>query len=200
MSREIGLFGGTFNPIHWGHLLIAESARDQLKLEKILFITSPNPPHRHTDIIDAEMRHRLVSAAVADNPNFEASRVELERSGPSYTIDTLRTLKPLYPDARLNLIIGEDNLQYLHQWHEAAEIFKLCRIVVAARAKQATHENKLENPSGSLDEADIVQLEFPLVPVSSSDIRRRLREKRSVLYLVPSAVNHVLLAEGLFIQ
>lgn len=99
---EIGVFCGTFNPIHLGHLLIAECARDQFGLEKVFFVTSPRPPHRSTDLLDGEARHLMVSAAVADNPHFEASRLELERSGPSYTSETIRSLLRIYTDKETN--------------------------------------------------------------------------------------------------
>ena len=200
MAKELGIFCGTFNPIHWGHLLMAETARDQLHLDKMLIVTSPNPPHRNTDLLDGETRFRLVQAALQDNPNFIASRLEIDRAGPSYTVDTLRAVRAEYgEDVRINFLVGEDNLEYIGSWHESAEIFRIARIVVAPRACQMVSANahvvEPKLPGG----ADIVFIELSHVPVSSSDIRKRLRDRRSVLYLVPPAVNKILQSEALYL-
>lgn len=179
---------------------MAECAREQAELDKVLFITSPNPPHRKDDLLEAEHRHELVIAAVADNPAFEASRLELDRTAggaPSYTVDTLLELKALLSpefgdQLGLSLIIGQDNLNYIGQWHRADEIFRLAELVVAPRVKQPAHagaptEEKLPPP-----EARVLMLALPHIPVSSSEIRRRLREGRSVLYMVPTEVEKIL--------
>jgi nicotinate-nucleotide adenylyltransferase len=192
MSAQLGIFCGTFNPIHWGHLLMAEFSRRQLGLDKVFFITSPNPPHRHFDILDAQERFELVSAAVANNPHFEASRAELDRSGTSYTIDTVRTFHQQYPDAGLHLIIGEDNLQYMGKWKNAGEIFDMAQLVVAPRTKQIIKPTDPQEASALPKQTRVATLDLPHVNVSSSDIRQRLRQGRSVLYMVPPAVNHLL--------
>lgn len=194
-TRDIGVFCGTFNPIHWGHLLMAEIARDQIGMDKVLFITSPNPPHRKTDLLDAAARHDLVKVAVFDNPKFEASKIELEREGPSYTIDTLKELKQKFgEEARLNLIIGEDNLRFISQWHKADEIFGLCRLVVAPRVIQ---ETPLEKPPPP--DVEIITLDVPYAPISGSVIRDRLRNGRSVLYMVPINVDKLLREKRLYL-
>jgi nicotinate-nucleotide adenylyltransferase len=194
MAKQIGVFCGTFNPIHWGHLFMAESARDQAELEEVLFITSPNPPHRKDDLLDAEQRHELVEAAVADNEWFEPSRMELERSGgPSYTVDTLKALAKRFGDGvQLNLIIGQDNLNYIGQWHKAEEIFGLCRLLVAPRVKQPVHAGAPTEEKKPPADARLLMLDIPHIPVSSSVIRSRLRNGRSVLYMVPPAVDKIL--------
>jgi nicotinate-nucleotide adenylyltransferase len=194
MAKQIGVFCGTFNPIHWGHLLMAESARDQGGLEEVLFITSPNPPHRKDDLLDAESRHELVEAAVSDNQLFEPSRMELDRSGgPSYTVDTLKTLAERYgAGVELNLIIGQDNLGYIGQWHKAAEIFTLCTLLVAPRVKQPAHAGAPTEEKKLPADARLTMLDIPHIPVSSSAIRSRLRNGRSVLYMVPPAVDKIL--------
>lgn len=193
MTRQIGVFCGTFNPIHWGHLLMAEVAWDQAQLEKMLFVTSPSPPHRNQDLLDAEQRHLLVEAACADNEHFEPSRIELDRRGPSYTVDTLESLKEIYgPDCRLNLLIGEDNLPFISQWHRANRIFELTRLLVAPRVKQPVHagqpaEEKLPPPN-----VEIIVLDVAYAPISGSVIRSRIRAGRSVLYMVPAAVQNLM--------
>jgi nicotinate-nucleotide adenylyltransferase len=196
---QLGIFCGTFNPIHWGHLLMAEFSRQQLGLERVYFVTTPNPPHRHFDILDSQRRHELVAAAVADNKYYEASTVELEREGPSYTIETLREFKRQHGPAGLNLIIGEDNLQYIGKWKDAAEIFSLARIVVAPRTKQIVKPTDPQEPAPLPKGANVIKLQLPHVNVSSSEIRRRLRENQSVLYLVPRAVNSILHAKRLYL-
>ena len=195
--REIGVFCGTFNPIHWGHLMLAEFARDQFNLEKVIVITSPNPPHRHQDLLEAETRHELVIAACQTNAYFEPSRLELDRSGPSYTVDTLRAIKEREEgnDFRLNFLVGQDNLLGLKEWHEAAILFTLCRILVATRTSEATREEiKEELPAG----AEFELIEFPQLPVSSSLVRTRIRQDKTVLYLVPPAVNEIIEQRELF--
>ncbi|MBU6450425.1 MAG: nicotinate-nucleotide adenylyltransferase [Cyanobacteria bacterium REEB67] len=137
--NEIGLFCGTFNPIHLGHLLIAECARDQFKLAKVIFVTSPMPPHRSGGLLPGWDRHAMVVAAIAGNENFEASTVELERPGPSYTIDTVKQIRSLYnDDVRISLIIGGDNVPFLKEWHHANELTTLCRLLVAPRLRYAS--------------------------------------------------------------
>lgn len=195
--RDIGLFCGTFNPIHLGHLLMAECARDQFELERVLFITSPSPPHRTSGLLDKEERHAMVAAAVADNPFFEASRLEMDRAGPSYTVDTLRLVKENYgTDTRLNLIIGEDNLPYIKQWRESSEILMLCRLLVAPRQFPTPNPKygSAAGPDGGLPAAaSIEMMEFPLIPISASEIRERLARGRSIRYMVPPAVYDILM-------
>ncbi|MBX9685525.1 MAG: nicotinate-nucleotide adenylyltransferase, partial [Candidatus Obscuribacterales bacterium] len=195
--REIGVFCGTFNPMHWGHLMLAEFARDQHKLEKVIVVTSANPPHRHEDLLDAEQRHLLVEAACRDNPYFQASRIELDRSGPSYTVDTLRKIRHEQNgnEIRLNLIVGQDNLPYLKEWHEAEELFALCRILVATRTSTVSKEEV----SKELPEASSFELiDFPKVPVSSSLIRERIRLGKTIMYLVPPQVAKIIEARSFF--
>ncbi|MBY0358382.1 MAG: nicotinate-nucleotide adenylyltransferase [Candidatus Obscuribacterales bacterium] len=196
--KELGIFCGTFNPIHWGHLLLAEFARSQFNLDKVIFVTSPMPPHRHTDLLDADKRHELVIAACTNNPHFEPSQVELTRSGPSYTVDTLRHFKQEFgKEIRLNLLVGQDNLPSLKDWHEASTLFKLCRILVAPRQSSA---NRLTLAEHLPADADFELIDFPQLPVSSSMIRQRLREHKSVLYLVTNDVNQLLLKHKHYLE
>lgn len=225
--RELGVFCGTFNPIHLGHLLIAECARDQFALEKVIFITSPRPPHRSADLLAGESRHLLVSAAVAENPGFESSSLELEREGPSYTADTVQQLLDEYARKsdgqwRINLILGADNLPYLNTWNRADYLKKTCRFLVAPRLVDVSQEvpgpeiedthsaAKADNSvlatvsqvdllqNLSLPDATIETIHFPCVSISSSAIRVRLSEGRTVLYMVPPAVNELLLSRNFY--
>ncbi|HEY9712435.1 MAG TPA: nicotinate-nucleotide adenylyltransferase [Chroococcales cyanobacterium] len=212
--KRLGLMCGTFNPIHLGHLLIAECARDQFGLDKVLFITSPEPPHRQGEkgLLPAAERHLMVQAAIADNQNFEGSDVELKRSGPSYTIDTIEHFLLQYgPSVELFLILGGDNTAELAGWHRAEDIFAKCTILVAPRLVSDCPIGKnQENPEiperyvratvnkGAATSARVEVIDFPAVSISASSVRNRLKENRSVLYMVPKAVNDLLLANGYY--
>ncbi len=196
--REIGLFCGTFNPIHLGHLLIAECARDQFALDKVLFVTSPHPPHRQVGLLPGEDRHKLVEAAVASNPFFEASRLELERTGPSYTVDTV---KQIIADGttKVNLIIGGDNVPFLKDWHNSEELLSICRLLVVPRLRylsDAHNESVIQTIAESepeqIDGADIRIVDFPGIAISASNIRKRIGLGKTVLYMVPPEVDKLI--------
>ena len=218
--RQIGLFCGTFNPIHSGHLLVAECARDQFDLEKVIFITSARPPHRHDVSLASTDRHAMVSAAIADNPFFEASTCEIDREGPSYTVDTIKYFADLYGDECVfSLLLGGDNIIHLRTWHKIEEIYRCCRLLIAPRfsetlgdshAEGGAHEGvhlegtseafTLSRPSSALSDlerrvlkgANYELIDFPFLEISSSAIRRRIKEGHSILYMVPKAVSEMI--------
>jgi nicotinate-nucleotide adenylyltransferase len=209
---QIGLFCGTFNPIHLGHLLIGECARDQFDLSVVLYVTSPNPPHRKEGLLDAGSRHELVSLAVADNSHFQASDLELSRAGPSYTADTVRqVIASRSEEVEVNLILGGDNLPHLQTWHDSEYLIATCRLLVAPRTvyerdpmpsvANGAHDLPVLEPLykvGPVQTCDIPGarveiIDFPHVAISSSLIRERLSQGQSVLYMVPKAVNNLLL-------
>lgn len=198
--RDIGVFCGTFNPIHWGHLMLAEFARDQFKLEKVFVVTSANPPHRNDKLLDAEIRHRLVMAACKSNPHFEPSRIELDRNGPSYTADTLRQIRVSEENGgtdelRINFLIGQDNLPHLKEWHDADELFKICRFLIATRHSTVTRDEVLnEVPPGT----EFELIDFPRVPVSGTLVRARRAEKKTIMYLVSPPVQKIIVEENLY--
>ncbi len=205
---KIGLFCGTFNPIHIGHLIIAECARAQFNLDKVLFVTSPNPPHRNEDLLDAESRHELVEAAVDENPAFEACRMELERKGPSYTVDTVKQVRTAYGEVEIYLIIGGDNLSQLKTWKDIDELVKLCHIAVVPRLRYLEesdpalravgNESTDMDAAGLSDDAQITIVDFPGIAVSGSIVRKRIREGKTVLYMVPPAVDAIIKKRAYF--
>ena len=211
-TRQVGLFCGTFNPIHIGHLLIAECARDQFHLDKVVFVTSPSPPHRSDQLLNGKCRHELVEAAISTNKNFEASSIELERSGPSYTVDTAEAMSTILgADTRLNLIIGGDNLSQLTTWHRISDLLALCRILVVPRLRyqqevtdglrmvgERSSEEGVEELIQRYPHADIQEVDFPGIAISGSRIRERIREGKTVLYMVPPKVNDLLKEKGYY--
>lgn len=192
---RIGLFGGTFDPIHIAHLIIAESVRDQLQLDKLIFMPCAAPPHKTgNDISSAEHRLNMVRKAIRDNPVFEVSTVEIDRGGTSYTVDTLRTLSEIYQLHReqMFLIMGGDNLRDIGNWRRPDEIAKLCRIVVAERPDFRYNE---EVPAYL---RDLLHIKMPLLEISASDIRQRVRRAASIKYLVIPAVEDYINAFSLY--
>ncbi len=184
---EVGVMGGYFNPIHNWHLLLGDCAAHQFKLDKVLYIPSGQPPHAKKEIRDGEIRFKLVEAAVADNPLFEASRIEIDRPGVTWTIDTLQELKQRYGDGtRLNFFIGEDNIAAIQGYGRRAELLKLCRLLVACRG--TADDAKLRTWREALPEADLDAIEVPASDLSSTLVRDRVRDGKAYRYLVPAKV------------
>jgi nicotinate-nucleotide adenylyltransferase len=201
-----------------GHLLVAECAGDQFNLDRVIFVTSARPPHRTDVFLPSQARHDMVAKAVSGNSRFEASRIELDRDGPSFTADTISQVRETYGEnCGLNLLIGGDNVIHLRSWHKVDEIFKNCRLLIAPRFSdgpadgvhtsvhnQLTLERPL-NPLSDLERqvlkgARYEIIQFPFVEISSSTIRKRIREGRSILYMVPSAVNDIIKRKGYYAE
>ena len=177
--------GGTFDPIHWGHLILAEQARERFSLDKVLFVTAADPPHKPGQVVaGVEHRHEMTRLAVKGNDHFGASAIEIERPGPSYTIDTIKQV--LEEGMRIYLLIGADEARNLMTWRDPHGIQKLATIVVATRPGHPVKEALAGLPG---DFAECVELlEIPGIDISSTDIRERVRSGRSIRYLVPDAV------------
>jgi nicotinate-nucleotide adenylyltransferase len=201
---RIGIFGGTFNPVHLGHLRSAEEVREAFALDRIYFVPASQPPHKKTNALaDAKHRLRMVELAVADNPSFIASAIELERSGPSYSIDTIRRFHTDLPDAVFFFILGLDAFREIHTWKEYTLIPSLCNLIVTSRPGLST---------SSIDQFIPVALQTTLwydpalkmyrhtsghclvfheiqgLNISASQVRQIVRQRKSLRYLVPSAV------------
>jgi len=185
---RLGIMGGTFDPIHIGHLILGEQAWEALGLDKVLFITAGQPPHK-PGAVEAEVVHRynMVRLAVQDNEHFECSRIELDRPGPSYTIDTIRQILGLYGEnTRVYLLVGADEAREFMTWRDPYGIKELSTIVVANRPGYPISEVLAALPP---DFASAVKpLEIPGVDISSTDIRARIKLGCSIRYLVPGAV------------
>jgi len=196
------VLGGTFNPIHIGHLLLAQSAMDRLELSRVMFIPSANPPHKGAShILPAEHRFAMLSLAIEGDLRLEASDIEIRRGGSSYTIDTMRILKQDNPDARFQFIIGVDSLLELHQWKDIGDLLGLCDFASFERPgfgvdRLRPEQIKLDPPWPGRLLANTFR--GRLVDVSSSDIRHRVAEGLSIRYLVPQAVEMYIAEHGLY--
>lgn len=195
---SIGILGGTFDPVHMGHLILAEQAWERLGLENVLFIPAADPPHKAGDgITDAAHRLCMVRLAIEGNDHFECSRIELDRPGPSYTIDTVRQLRAeLGNESGLYLLIGADEAEDFMSWRDPYGIQKLVTVVVANRPGHSV-DDALRSLPGDLA-AKIVGLEMPGVDISSTGIRERVMSGQSVKYLVPDAVEGYIRSNGLY--
>ena len=191
--HRIGVFGGTFNPPHLGHLIVAENAKESLRLDKVLFVPSAIPPHKSSrSLMNADRRLEMVKLAISGNLNFELSEIEIQRGGKSYTVDTLRALTLSYPKSQFYVLIGIDNLLELHTWKEPEEIFGLSEVV-------AINRPGFDPASVRRDYSRRVTfLRSPNIDISSSDIRRRAKTGKSIRYLVSSAVETYILKYGAY--
>jgi nicotinate-nucleotide adenylyltransferase len=191
---KIGLFGGTFDPIHMGHLRAAENAREALNLHAVHFIPAGAPPHRVGPKTAPTDRFAMVALATAAHPSFVASDVEVKRSGISYTIDTLITMREAFPNDELVLIVGSDAFGDIASWKDTDRIFAMCRIAVVHRPGEVpSMERALELTMDRVSWVEAAGLQ-----VSATDIRRRVAEGRSVRYLVPDLVADYIQKRGLY--
>ena len=195
---NIGVLGGTFDPIHIGHLIVAEEARLRLELGEVLFVPAGEPwLKQDRDITPAVHRVEMVRRAIATNPYFKLSTLEIERPGPSYTVDTLTMLrKQLGSRANLFFILGRDALEDLPLWKEPQKVVQLCRLVVPPRLGSGDLKH-LEKAMPRLLER-VVRLDMPVIGISSSGIRQRLAQGLSIRYLVPPAVEEYIAEHGVY--
>ncbi len=198
-ARRVGVLGGSFDPPHYGHLALAETARVQLSLARVFFVPAGRPPHkRERDLSSADDRAAMVQAAIADNSAFRLSRVDLERPGPHYTVDTLALLRAQYPDvAAWFFLMGEDSLHDLPYWHDVEGILRQASLAVMPRQGKRVDMAKLGSRISSMKET-LIWLDVPLVNFSATDLRRRARESLPLRYLVPSPVDEYIQRRGLY--
>jgi nicotinate-nucleotide adenylyltransferase len=200
---RIALYGGTFNPIHMAHLVLAETACDVLGLKEVIFIPSKIPPHKQKRVLaPATARERMVRLAVEDNPRFTVSDIELKRRGPSYTIDTVNAFRRRV-GARYEImfLIGGDTVGELHKWHRIDELVKSCLFVPLSRPGVVLPTvDQLARKLGEKEARGILDrmIEMPRLDISASDIRSRVAEGRSIRYLVPDVVATCIAADGLY--
>lgn len=194
---RLGIYGGTFDPIHLGHLILAEQCREACGLDRVWFVPASEPPHK-IGARRASMHHRLEMArlAIAGHSAFEVSEIEAGRPGPSYSVDTLEQIRTERPDDELFFLIGGDSLVDLPTWREPGRIAAMATVVVANRPGSST-----ESPPPSLFGPDALPFRFVEIPpigIASQDVRGRLAEGRSVRYLIPRAVEAYIDAHKLY--
>ena len=199
--RRIGVLGGTFDPIHYGHLVIAEDARAYLHLEKVLFVPAYLPPHKPEGSYSPfEQRLEMTRLGIAGNPRFELSLIETRQLGPSYTVDMLRALlAELGADVQLYFIIGMDSLANIQQWHQPAELLHLCRIVVAERAGYQVNLPELEAALPGLSEK-LELIDTPELSISSTDLQRRVARGLPIRYQLPPTVERYVRVHRLYLE
>lgn len=190
---RVGIFGGTFDPIHIGHLVLAEQCREQCRLDEVWFVPASVPPHKQDTIISpANARCEMIEFAIAGNPQFRLSRIELDRAGPSYTVTTLEGLHAEDPTRELFLLVGADSIRDLPTWRQPERILELATVVAVNRGRDlltpAEVEQRLIDHVGPVASTRIRCIQMPGIDVSASDIRRRIEVGLSIRYLVPRAV------------
>jgi nicotinate-nucleotide adenylyltransferase len=194
----VGILGGTFNPPHIGHLICAQEALVQLRLDTVVWVPAGVPPHREVeDDPGAQARFDMCELAVSGDQRFSLSRVELEREGPSYTVDTLRAMRASTPDDELFLILGGDQAASLRSWHEPEEVLSQATIAVVERGGWPRPAIGVRL-SGLRGAERLVFFEMPRVDVSSSMVRRRAREGKPIRYLVTDKVADYIGAQSLY--
>lgn len=210
---DIGILGGSFNPIHIGHLIAAEEVYQQRALAKVIFMPTGISPHKEVkDLIDSSHRYQMVKDAISDNEHFEVSDIEIKRSGKSYTIDTIGILKKMYgEDHRLFLIVGTDMINEISTWKDIETLSTICHFIVVNRIPVSTSGNLHESLFSKGDaggikvfsdekKAEIERLKviIPPIGISSTEIRARLKSGRSIRYLVPRCVENYIRTHNLY--
>lgn len=199
---RLGVLGGTFNPVHLGHLIMAKDALEQFELSKVLFVPCAQPPHKSpTELAPARHRLAMLEAAVEGDLHFEVSDMEIQRGGVTYTIDTLRVLAENNPEAEICFIIGADSLMELHLWKDISHLLKLCRIVTIARPGvdlAALHKLNLNLPDPWPERLLADVRSGHMIDISSTDIRYRVAEGMCIRYLVSPAVDMYITEHSLY--
>ena len=201
-TQRVGIMGGTFDPIHMGHLVTAEAARSKFNLNKVVFVPSGQPPHKKGKVItDKEHRYLMTVLATAANPYFEVSRTEIDRPGESYAIDTVRYIRSkMNPDSELYFITGADAIIEIVTWKDMEELFANCIFIAATRPGYNLEEmnKQLLKKLSPENLAKIIPLEVPAMAISSTDIRRRVKEERTIKYLLPESVENFIKKNDLY--
>jgi nicotinate-nucleotide adenylyltransferase len=185
---KIGIFGGTFDPPHFGHLIIANEVQYRLNLDEVWFMPNQQPPHKiKTSTTTNEDRIEMLKRATANQPHFKLESIEFNREGPSYSIDTIKLLKAQYPGHRFYFIIGADMIEYLPKWHKIDELIELVQFVGVKRPGYTEQTNY-----------PIIYVETPLIEISSKMIRNRVQEKEPIHFFLPDEVRQYIKENHLY--
>jgi nicotinate-nucleotide adenylyltransferase len=199
MPSKVAILGGTFDPIHIGHLILAEEACDQLGLSEVFVVPAGNPPHKQDrHLAPVEDRLRMIDLAIAGNPAFHASRVDADRPGPHYTIDSVRIFQEqLPPHCELYFLMGYDSLAELPGWHRPVELVAACHLVALTRYNVPLNWDRLKAALPGIRER-VTLLDMPEIEIASHQIQERVRQGRSIRYLVPDPVREYVMEHGLY--
>ncbi len=197
--RRIGILGGTFNPIHLGHLLLAEQTRGVLGLEKVIFVPANLPPHKsQAPLAPAQQRYKMVALAVESHPGFEVSDLEIKRSGVSYSVETVAAFQSLFRLRNLYFIVGSDFLRELSGWKDLDKIAKICKFIVAQRPGYPLPGIPPAKTISKRLSQKLREIHINALDISSTDIRRRIKTGQTIRYLVPESVRKYISSKGLY--
>jgi len=193
---RIGILGGVFNPIHYGHLVIAGEAKDKLNLDKVIFVPTGKAPHKKVKGATPEERYQMVSLAIKGNSSFEVSPIEIEKSNlasrPTFTLETIREFIKIYNKAKIYFIVGLDEMLKISTWKEPKKLLELCKFVVVTRP--GYESSKLDKRIAS----KVMMLQVPGLEISASDIRKRIKTGRPIRYLLPPSVEEYIRKKRLY--
>ncbi|MDH4223655.1 MAG: nicotinate-nucleotide adenylyltransferase [candidate division Zixibacteria bacterium] len=192
-KEKIGILGGTFDPVHSGHLILAQELKETLGLQKVIFVPSATPPHKEGFYLSpARDRMMMTQIAIQDNPDFSLCDLEIKREGESYTIDTIKELKKLYPQQELYLLLGSDVLEELSSWKEPDKIFREVKVAIAIRPGFDTIDKRNEY----VKKAKLIPISG--LNISSTEIREKVKSGKSIRYLVPPEVEEFIRAKNIY--
>lgn len=198
--KRVGILGGTFDPPHIGHLILAEYTYEALQLDHVFFVPAGDHPHKQNNT-RTSVKHRLamIEVAIADNRRFSISRVDVDRSGPHYSADTVQIIQSQYPDTELYFVMGGDNLRNLPTWTRARELYEHCKLAVMRRSDEDIHAHMHDDVLPGLAE-QVVMVDAPLLGIwlSSTHVIERLEQGKSVRYVVPDSVLEYIAQNGLY--
>lgn len=198
--KNLGIIGGTFNPIHYGHLVAAEFAREAFALDHIVFVPSARPPHKELgDILDSQHRLKMAEMAVQDNPHFSVSDLEIERRGLSYSVETVAAFHEMYPGADIFFILGIDAFMFMNTWKDTDRLSELCSMIVVTRP--GYHMNPEDECFAGIPVLMWQKMEVIPIPgfeISSSAIRERVIQGKTIKYLLPSEVEQYIYDHKLY--
>lgn len=199
---RIGVFGGSFNPVHYGHLLLAETSRESLKLDQLWFVPAAMPPHRRPKLLaSAPQRVEMLHLAIGDHPAFEIKTVEIDRGGMSYTVETLEAFQRERPEVEWYLILGADSVHDLPNWHLPQRICELATLACAHRAgREAPDFGRVAHlmSASQLEACRNSTIEMPQIELSSTELRQRVHDGRSIRYRTPRSVERYIATHNLY--
>lgn len=198
-APRIGFFGGTFDPIHHGHLILASYAASGARLDRLLFAPAADPPHKDHTVSPVSDRIQMLLRAIDQDPRFEMTTVDLDRQGPHYSADTLAILAGQHPGAEIYFLMGSDSYRDLPRWHEPLRLFEHANLLVGLRPNSHFDEDELARvlpPSRTQTEF----VDIPLIEISSTEVRHRVSERLPIEYLVPRSVQHYIEANQLYLD